>query len=146
MLPNLNTLREFRYLPVIKSFQRNYGVSEDDANKLFDNVMRYLWISRKHEQDRSENPDDTNLQFTFVMHEEMRSIDNMWHEFILHTQAYMDFCQQYFGHYLHHLPNIAETLIHTEGEFSLEMEKYLSYVFDNLGEKTVREWFSMHLS
>ncbi|WKB54208.1 glycine-rich domain-containing protein [Eleftheria terrae] len=30
--------------------------------------------------------------------------DRMWHEFILDTQAYRDFCQRGFGHFFHHRP------------------------------------------
>lgn len=31
-------------------------------------------------------------------------IDEVWHNHILHTQAYFDDCQHIFGHYLHHEP------------------------------------------
>lgn len=33
-----------------------------------------------------------------------RVVDAMWHEFILHTQAYKDWCQLALGHFLHHTP------------------------------------------
>lgn len=33
-----------------------------------------------------------------------RAVDAMWHEFILHTQAYRDWCQLALGHFLHHTP------------------------------------------
>ena len=29
-------------------------------------------------------------------------VDEHWHQFILHTQGYMEFCQKYLGYYLHH--------------------------------------------
>lgn len=31
-------------------------------------------------------------------------VDDLWHEFILYTQAYQSFCQQAFGQFLHHSP------------------------------------------
>jgi hypothetical protein len=31
-------------------------------------------------------------------------VDAMWHEFILHTQAYRDWCQAALGRFLHHTP------------------------------------------
>ena len=37
-----------------------------------------------------------------------RAVDAMWHEFILHTKAYGDWCAVALGHFLHHTP--AETL------------------------------------
>lgn len=34
-------------------------------------------------------------------------VDDLWHEFILHTRAYEDFCKQAFGGLLHHTPAAA---------------------------------------
>lgn len=33
--------------------------------------------------------------------------DDLWHEFILHTRSYQQFCQQAFGRFLHHTPAAA---------------------------------------
>lgn len=33
-----------------------------------------------------------------------RAVDAVWHEFILHTQAYRDWCEVALGHFLHHTP------------------------------------------
>lgn len=33
-----------------------------------------------------------------------KMVDIVWHEHILHTQNYTDFCQEVFGSYLHHEP------------------------------------------
>jgi hypothetical protein len=33
-------------------------------------------------------------------------VDEYWHQFILHTKEYMEFCQKYLGYYLHH--NVCE--------------------------------------
>jgi len=33
--------------------------------------------------------------------------DDLWHEFILHTKAYDQFCKQSFGRFLHHTPAVA---------------------------------------
>lgn len=34
-------------------------------------------------------------------------VDDLWHEFILHTRNYQDFCQQAFGSFFHHTPAVA---------------------------------------
>lgn len=31
-------------------------------------------------------------------------VDDLWHEFILHTNAYQKFCRRAFGSFLHHVP------------------------------------------
>lgn len=33
-----------------------------------------------------------------------QAVDEAWHQFILHTKAYADFCDQAFGRFLHHSP------------------------------------------
>jgi len=71
-----------------------------------EDVMRFFWISKKHYLDRKENPQIPAFNFTFIMDEEMKEIDQMWHIFLLYTQDYMDFCEKYFGEYLHHLPDL----------------------------------------
>ena len=34
-------------------------------------------------------------------------VDDLWHEFILHTKSYDAFCRQAFGQFLHHTPSAA---------------------------------------
>jgi hypothetical protein len=146
MLPELSELLTYHHPKVIASYVRTYPGSEEKANTLFQDMLRFLWISRKHQSDRSLHPDDEQIQFQFVMHEEMREIDNMWHNFILYTHDYIAFCQRYFGEYLHHVPDVADTITSGVEEFSDDLEKYLLYTYDNLGEETVRRWFAMHLA
>ncbi len=33
-------------------------------------------------------------------------VDDLWHEFILYTRSYQDFCKKAFGGYLHHSPAV----------------------------------------
>jgi len=35
-----------------------------------------------------------------------RVVDDLWHEFILYTQSYADFCKRAFGRFLHHTPAV----------------------------------------
>lgn len=142
MLPNLETVLTYQNSAPIRAYMRNYNVDEKIARGLFTEMLKYLWVSTKHGIDQKNNPTDPSLQFSFVMHQEMRDIDNMWHGFILYTHDYSDFCQKYFGTYLHHVPDVAEGDAPENGDFIEEMEKYLSYVYDNLGEKTVNSWFN----
>jgi hypothetical protein len=34
-----------------------------------------------------------------------KTVDSAWHEFILHTKQYTDYCKDRFGRYIHHMPN-----------------------------------------
>lgn len=144
MLPTLSSLLNYKNEKVIKNFIRNYNVSKNTADELFNDMLKYLWICKKHSLEQKTAPDQ-DLHFQFVMHEEMRDIDNMWHTFILYTKEYTQFCLDYFGEYMHHAPDVGESIRQTKEEFSSELEKYLSYVYDHLGEKTVRSWFGIHV-
>jgi hypothetical protein len=37
-------------------------------------------------------------------------VDETWHQFVLFTRQYVDFCHRYFGEYLHHNPSNAPEL------------------------------------
>lgn len=144
MLPDLSELLTYRHPQVIKSYKRNFQVEEDQAVDLFQDMLKYLWLVIKHQQERQQQPLNPALDFSLVMHQEMRPIDEMWHNFILYTKDYQDFCQHYFGQFIHHYPDIAEHSVPVEHEFSVELEKYLIYLYENLGEETVLRWFAQH--
>lgn len=146
MLPDLNDLLNYQNPRVLQSFVRDFNVTEEKAVELFQDMLRYLWIAKKHAMDKKQHPEKQELQFILVMHEEMRDIDNMWHNFILYTYDYMTFCDQYFGEYLHHQRDMAETMIKTNAGFSEDLEKYLSYVYDQLGQAVVMRWFACYLT
>jgi len=147
MLPNLSDLLQYRHAPVLRSYMRMTQCDSSHAEQLFVNMLKYLWLTRKHEYDsKNLETDREPLDFNLVMHEEMREIDNMWHNFILYTSDYMEFCKRYFGTYMHHQPDVAENVVLKEEEFRNDMEKYLCYVYDNLGERTVCDWFAQHLN
>jgi len=61
----------------------------DEAGFLFREVKRYLLLQ------------DVDGR-TWPMYS--RRIDEAWHQFILYTKAYHDFCDRFLGGYLHHTP------------------------------------------
>src|SRR6185436_8464701 len=36
-----------------------------------------------------------------------QAVDDLWHEFILYTRDYEQFCKRAFGHFMHHTPAVA---------------------------------------
>jgi hypothetical protein len=69
----------------------------------------------------------------------------MWHEFILFTEDYSEFCQTFFGRYIHHLPNVFENRPMPRDEEVREIRRLLPYIYDHLGEETMRIWFATYL-
>jgi hypothetical protein len=145
-LPDLHELLEYKNLPVLKLYAQNYPNNELSGEQAFAEVLKYLWLTRKHEIDLLHNADNENFPQACIMLRSMQEIDEMWHEFILFTQDYMDFCSKYFGGYMHHLPNIFDNAPQPRDEVERDIEKLLPYVYDNLGEETLRIWFSAYLN
>jgi hypothetical protein len=142
MLKPLNEVLAYQHPAVVKRFIRENPAKAVQAEQLFSDLMLFFWASKKHALDRAASPADPALDFVFIMDQEMRDIDQMWHVFLLYTKDYMDFCDQHFGEYLHHLPDIVPTFERGSFEFETNLAKFLSYVYDHLGEAVVRRWFA----
>lgn len=90
-----------------------------------DYIKKYKFPQGLHRRLSKHHPNLTDAQFQqvsdalrqfFLIH--LRSgkklvsmpsqvTDDLWHEFILYTQAYQTFCQKAFGQFLHHTPAAA---------------------------------------
>lgn len=128
--------------PVINRFTKEYPEKKEKAQLLFKDLLRFFWSSQKHFIDQKNNPNNEELDFVFIMDEEMKDIDLMWHVFLLYTKDYMDFCDNYFGEYVHHLPDIVPNMPQDPIRFQKNLERFLSYCYDNLGAQTVKRWFA----
>lgn len=141
MQTSLDTLLTYSHPAVIRRFTKDFPAYAADAETIFADLLRFFWASKKHLSERSIPCAPENLDFIFIMDEEMKILDHMWHVFLLYTQDYMDFCNRYFGEYLHHLPDIVPTFQEQKFHYETNLSKFLSYVFDTLGEDVVRRWF-----
>jgi hypothetical protein len=145
-LPDLEELMQYKNALVIRRFKRNCPDHADSAEQLFEDILRYLWLNRKHEIDLKQAPQNPALHFNCVMHKEMRMIDEMWHTFILITIDYHNFCEKYFGNYMHHVPEVGDEVDDTKNidinQFAKELRLFLNYTYDNLGSETLTRWFS----
>jgi hypothetical protein len=89
--------------PFVLSFEAPYLIrklllqkivaSEAEALALFDEVKRYLLLV---DADPARAYPMTSLR-----------VDEAWHQFVLFTIEYTDFCQRGFGRYMHHSPSNA---------------------------------------
>jgi hypothetical protein len=65
--------------------------SADEAQALFEEAKKYIVLVRC---------DGSRI---WEMHS--LRVDEAWHQFILFTKQYSEFCQRYFGRYVHHSPS-----------------------------------------
>lgn len=74
----------------------------------------------------------------------------MWHTFILFTKPYADFCEKYFGHFIHHFPTTEiereQRLENFDDFLNKDSQRMLSFVYDHLGEETLKTWFAEYFS
>lgn len=73
-----------------KLMKNRIADSKEEAEALFAEVKKYLVITRSDE--------DVSWKMYSVR------IDEAWHQFILYTEEYADFCERFFGSYVAHRP------------------------------------------
>ena len=145
MLPELPNLLQYKNTNVLNRYALDYPHNQLKPEEAFAELLKFFWLSLKHEDDKRRFPEDKELNFICGIHTEMKEIDDMWHTFLLFTKDYMCFCQQYFGKYFHHVPTTDEGRL-TSHAFELDFTRYLSYVYDNLGEDNLVKWFGLLLA
>ncbi len=68
--------------------QKEYTMSAEEFYRLLPEYQRFIALTAGYE--------GIGMLST--------EIDKLWHAHILNTKRYYDFCQQYLGHIVHHLP------------------------------------------
>ena len=125
---------------LLESFCASFRVSEAEANMIFDEFKKFIWLCNARDDQRVSIIDDP-----------ICIIDEMWHLFILYTKEYTAFCTKYFGRYCHHVPTTEEerrqlAQKRRAGELSYgdylraKRERY-SMIYDILGKDTFVRWF-----
>lgn len=144
MFCQLKEIFSYENPAVFERYERDFP-NHMSPKSAFREVVKYLWLSRKHTVDKCAQPNNESLKFTCSMYPEMREIDDMWHTFILFTVDYSKFCYKYFGTFMHHVPKTSGEKSLDPQAFEIEFTRYLSYVYDNLGKKTIECWFKEHI-
>lgn len=148
LLPTLDEVLTYKNDNLIKRYQKDFPDNALSAKDALSNVIKYLWLGQKLLTDQENLTSINELNFQFYLQYEMKEIDDMWHTFLLFTIDYREFCYQYFGYYIDHVPTVetdeATQNIKHETNPDEEMQKWLSYVYDNLGEDTLKMWFPQY--
>lgn len=122
---------------VINNFRRSYEVSRREAQLLFREVLKFLWLSRR-----------TTLPLAVLMQQKL--FDEMWHSFILHTADYQAFCTTYLGAMAHHSPEShrdprarvsKQQRRQDRARMSGAVDTMVDLVADELGLATAVRWY-----
>lgn len=140
MLPSIEKLLEYTNPKVLARYDKDFPHNKWKAEEALTELLKFLWLGQKQKEAQQLHPHDETFQFFSAIHVEMSEIDDMWHTFILFTKDYMDFGNHYFGYYIHHSPTGDEEKLQPDA-FQIDLERFLSFTYDHLGEQTVRKWF-----
>jgi len=116
---------------------------------VFDDLKRFLWLYAEAETIRKENP-EADLPDIGIT-ESMSIIDEIWHEFVLLTQSYIKFCDEYIGFYLHHPPLLTKyqnnrKIKGPEEASEIFVTEMVQTTFDKFGEEIAVRWFDEYFN
>lgn len=101
---------------VKEKFRKRTGLSHSETEVRFEEMLRFL-VACSLRKDK-----------TYGM---KGPIDDVWHEFILFTAKYSDFCQKVLGTFVHHRPNTKDK---HEQEAATGYQLYLTAYSELYGE------------
>jgi hypothetical protein len=140
MNKTLQELLQYSNPDIISRFTDLFDIPEQEAEDIFNETKKFLYIS--------------STSGVFIP-DELLIIDEMWHNFILFTKEYQQFCQLYFGTYLHHIPatraakqlhreDMATDLTAARKAFGEKLAVMMSFAYEELGRDTVVKWFQAY--
>jgi hypothetical protein len=88
--PLLKAVEAYENDGVLYRFQSKLALNQRDAEQLFLDTKRYLFICATHSVRGPFSPTP--------------AIDDGWHEFLMFTEDYQNFCLRFFRQFLHHRP------------------------------------------
>jgi hypothetical protein len=92
--PSLHPALDYHAPFVIEKLVRDQVVdSDDEGEELFREALRYLVLA------------DSDSSTSWKMYS--TRVDEAWHQFVLFTVKYTEFCHEFFGGYRHHAPSNA---------------------------------------
>lgn len=145
-IPLLDKALSYKNPDVIDRFCKNYNVTRREANQIFLELLKFLWLCAVAKIERTQNkknvPEKIAVDFNILI------IDEMWHNFLCFTHDYEHFCLKVFGVFVHHFPTpkkrkneILRKLRKDEVYLLSIRKKQYEYIYDKLGEKTLLKWY-----
>lgn len=141
IVSELNSVLQYKNDQLVDLYCRTKNISKDESEMLFIELKKLLWFLGQRDENASP----------FAILSTQSILDDYWHEFILYTKSYMEFCDLYFGRYIHHYPydshesikNFVDKGYSSEHEISLlkKLEEQMKEVESRLGIETVRLWY-----
>ncbi|MGM0579679.1 MAG: hypothetical protein ACQETL_03305 [Bacteroidota bacterium] len=128
---------------ILDGFMERYSVNREEAEEILLETKKWLWLASESIKEKKG--------FRLFIDNSLLIIDEMWHNFILHTRIYQKFCNEKLNLFVHHEPTPAsEKIIGFDSEEEKQkfqnkqeerLSQQLSYIYDKLGAETVSKWY-----
>lgn len=145
MIQPLEEVLKYHNRSIIERFLHHFPMPIEEAEQIFLDCKRYLWLAATMEERRLTDPDTPDIFIT----EGIKIVDEMWHAFIIYTELYERFCKKYLGRFIHHPPTLhkynrnVETL-GKEKSVELLVGEMVECTYELLGEETAIRWFDTY--
>jgi hypothetical protein len=144
----LEAVLAYKNSDVVSRFAEDFHISTRDAEDIFLELKRWLWLCAKRKTDLDAGKGEA---FQVPLFNEANAIDMMWHTFLLFTEDYSAFCDHYFGFFIHHNPRpmaerkewqlkIKADPVGATIERKASLEKVYGYLYDELGPDILVRW------
>jgi hypothetical protein len=138
-------LAEYHHEGVIGKFRDEWDVEEAEAQDIFSEMKKFLFVAEYAQRQCIE----------FSIDEPLLMVDKMWHMFIMFTVDYERFCKRFFGKMLHHVPFCAANLTQKINLLSQQgitlndykrqrVEKQLRTINSTFGVETLKKWYVLY--
>lgn len=131
----IQKLKLYQNENLIKLFLLRDGAcfSFTEAQDIFEELKKLLFLLYQIENKNAP------IQY-FQLTSDLDAIDKLWHQFILMTPEYIDFCKIVFnGTYIHHRPDL-QTFDQSNHVMD-QIKKQIYYVEEIWGSQTVIKWY-----
>jgi hypothetical protein len=95
----LTEVLAYQHPGLIRRLREKSDLSEDLAALLFEDTKRFLYLCGTVAGPLAPS----------------EPIDECWHQFLLFTQDYAEFCARFFGQFIHHVPKAPEEVAASDG-------------------------------
>ena len=147
MIKPLDEILKYKNKFVIDRFQEFRPDAIEEADLIFDDLKRFLWLVATLSDRKEKGEKVPDLSFA----KSMLVMDDMWHAFILWTNFYTEFCDENFGRYLHHPTEMPKYYQNTtvdgmeeEEAMSIFLTEMITCVIEEFGEETAERWFDYY--
>lgn len=144
-MKSLDEILAYKNKAVIDRFTKMCPEATEDAELIFDDLKRFLWLVATTEERRKAGEALPDISFS----NSMIIIDEMWHAFILLTEYYADFCQKYLNQFIHHPTAMDKFLANKKTMPEKEaaeifLSEMVELVHDTFGTETAERWFDYY--